>query len=59
MAVLREIRIEAAKAMLLRGSMTLDQISAKTGFADAFHLSRTFKKHEGCSPRAFLQLAPD
>ncbi len=57
MAVLREMRVEAAKAMLLRGSMTLDQIAVETGFADAFHLSRTFKKQEGCSPRAFLRLA--
>ena len=57
MVVLREMRVGAAKAMMLHGAMTLDQIADKTGFADGFHLSRTFKKQEGLSPRAFLRRA--
>lgn len=55
MAVMRTMRVEAARAMLIRGAKTLDQIASETGFADAFHLSRTFKRHHGVSPRAYLQ----
>ncbi len=53
MAGLRAMRVEAARVLLLRSDMTLDQVAARTGFADAFHLSRVFKKVTGKSPRAF------
>jgi AraC-like DNA-binding protein len=33
----------------------LAQIARETGFADAFHLSRTFKQSVGVSPRRFRQ----
>lgn len=46
-------RLRAAQAMLLRGDDTLATIAERCGFADAFHLSRTFKRHFGESPRAF------
>ncbi len=53
MARLRQIRIEAARAHLATGQHSLAQIARLTGFADAFHLSRTFKKLVGRSPREF------
>jgi len=54
MAALRTMRVEAARARLLRGVNTLETIAAQTGFADAFHLSKSFKRHFGVSPRDYL-----
>jgi AraC-like DNA-binding protein len=56
MVKLRRLRIEAAKAHLAAGQHTLSQIARLTGFADAVHLSRTFKKITGFSPRDFRQM---
>ena len=56
MAVLREMRVETAKALLLRTGMTVEQIAACTGFADAFHLSRVFKQLTGERPQAYRRL---
>ncbi len=56
MVVLREIRVETAKALLLRTDMTVEEISASTGFADAFHLSRVFKQLTGEGPKAYRLL---
>lgn len=56
MAALREMRIEAAKGLLLRTGMTVEEISASTGFADAFHLSRVFKQLTGEPPQAYRRL---
>jgi len=55
MSVLREMRIEAARTLLHRRSITLQAVAARTGFADAFHLSRTFKRAVGLSPSAYRQ----
>ena len=55
MATLRAMRIEAATLHLVRGRLTLQRIAELTGFADAFHLSRTFKRITGQSPREFLR----
>jgi len=49
----RARRIERAKRLLLDPNCKLDEIAAQTGFADAFHLSRTFKKLTGVSPSVF------
>lgn len=56
MAALREMRVESAKALLLRTGMTIEEISANTGFADAFHLSRVFKQLTGERPQAYRRL---
>jgi AraC-like DNA-binding protein len=47
-------RIERAKALLLRG-LGLEAVAAQTGFHDAFHLSKTFKKRTGQTPTAFCE----
>jgi AraC-like DNA-binding protein len=57
MSALRALRIEAATLHLVRGRLTLQGIAELTGFADAFHLSRTFKRATGRSPREFLRSA--
>ena len=54
MVAMRAFRIEAAKVLLARGGMKLAAISPRTGFADAFHLSRTFRQVAGVSPREYL-----
>lgn len=55
MVALRQMRVEAIKSHLLRDRLSLAQIANETGFADAFHLSRTFKQATGVSPRQFRQ----
>jgi len=54
MVSLNKMRIEVAKVMLLKGHR-LQVIAQQTGFGDAFHFSRSFKRIEGCSPRAYRQ----
>jgi AraC-like DNA-binding protein len=51
-ARLIEIRMEFAKSLLLKGEK-LTTIADMTGFHDEYHLSKTFKKQIGLSPRAF------
>jgi len=53
MSGLLSMRINMAKTLLLRGER-LQAIAAHTGFYDAFHFSRTFKRAFGMSPKAFL-----
>ena len=57
MTMLRRMRVETVKSHLLRERLTLEQIAIETGFADAFHLSRTFKNITGLSPRQFRRNA--
>jgi AraC-like DNA-binding protein len=52
MARLR-MRIDLAKNLLLKGQ-TLKIISAATGFCDPYHLSKTFKRMVGLSPKQFV-----
>lgn len=55
MAGLRALRVDAARALLLRGSDPLRVVAERCGFTDEFHLSRTFKQLVGVSPRQFRQ----
>jgi AraC-like DNA-binding protein len=47
-----EIRMDFAKSLLLKGEK-LKNIADMIGFYDEYHLSKTFKKQLGISPRAF------
>ena len=53
-AALARFRIEQVKTLLLKG-YPLKTIAGRFGFADAFHLSKTFKRLEGISPREFIR----
>lgn len=53
-AAYRALRIERAKALLLRG-IPLHTIAEELGFSDAFHLSKAFKQVLGLAPRYFLR----
>lgn len=46
-------RIERSKILLNTSSYSLEEISEKLGFNNAFHYSMTFKKHLGISPSKF------
>ena len=45
-------KINAAIPLLMK-NFTLDEIADRLGFHDAFHLSKTFKRITGCSPRQY------
>jgi len=53
MQSLKRLRILRAKVLLLKGHSLAD-VAEQLGFYDQVHLSVTFKKSEGVSPRAFL-----
>ena len=52
MNALHRMRIDHAKALILRG-FPLKSIGYDLGYSDEFHLSKTFKKITGISPREF------
>ena len=54
MGRLLRMRVNLAKAMIVKGQ-SLKAIADSTGFSDAFHLSKTFKRMEGLSPRTYLR----
>jgi AraC-like DNA-binding protein len=54
MMTLTRMRIHLAKTLLLQGHR-LKLVADQTGFWDQYHLSKTFKQHEGISPREFCR----
>jgi transcriptional regulator GlxA family with amidase domain len=46
-------RIDRARTLLLRTSDPLDDIAAATGFADATHFGRTFRRLTGTTPASW------
>jgi AraC-like DNA-binding protein len=56
LAAHRQFRIGHARALLLR-RQSLKEIAAATGFTDAFHLSKAFKRVTGLAPRDFVRRA--
>jgi AraC-like DNA-binding protein len=53
-----EKRIERARRMIQRGTMTNREIAEALGFCDEHHLSRRFRQFVGKSPREFRQSLP-
>lgn len=49
-----QMRMDAAKQLLLLGE-TVSRVADQLGFSDVYHFSKAFKKHQGHSPKAFLQ----
>lgn len=58
-ATYRKMRLNYGKYLLLSGSLSITEISQITGFSDAAHFSREFRKNFGDSPRKIrLEHAP-
>lgn len=56
MAYLLKSRIERAKQMLLLEDRPVCEIAAALGFCDQSHLTRTFRRMTGLTPREFARL---
>jgi AraC-like DNA-binding protein/uncharacterized RmlC-like cupin family protein len=50
MAFVRQVRVEAARSLLLSTSLTLRGIAEQVGFSDEFQLSRVFRRVTGLAP---------
>lgn len=50
------VKISAAKDMLLQGNTRIYEIAENLGFESAFYFSKVFKKVEGFSPREYIQM---
>jgi AraC family transcriptional regulator len=46
-------RVDVAKSLLRRGTMSTAEIALETGFADQSHFTRVFSRLVGASPRAW------
>lgn len=51
-----ELRIYAAKEMLLGSSLTIEEIAEKVGFCNSFYFSNCFKRMEKISPSGYRSL---
>jgi two-component system response regulator YesN len=50
-----EVKMDKAKEMLRLGTYKVYEIAGALGFDNAFYFSKVFKKHEGLSPRDYVQ----
>jgi AraC family transcriptional regulator, arabinose operon regulatory protein len=55
MACLRQLRAERAKALLVRGDLSIKEVGQRVGYPLPPHFSRMFKAETGSSPRAFVR----
>ncbi|XID91656.1 ABC transporter substrate-binding protein [Paenibacillaceae bacterium WGS1546] len=51
------LRLSKAKTLLCETDVPLKQIAEAVGYADSYHFSRLFKKHEGVSPGRYREWA--
>ena len=49
------MRMERAQQLLLMGE-SVSGIADQLGFSDVYHFSKSFKKHSGVSPKAFVKM---
>ena len=50
---LLKLRMERAKELLQYTDLTVGEVAAKVGFADALYFSRVFRRYAACSPTEF------
>ena len=54
---LLDLRLDKAKELLQFTTLTVDEISYKTGFNSIAYFSNYFKKRNGISPRAYREVS--
>lgn len=47
------VRVRRAKELLAQTHLTIAEVAEKSGFDDAFHFSRLFRRYEGLAPTAY------
>ncbi len=52
-AYIHQVKIAAAKALLLESDMSINEISEKLGYSDIYYFSKVFKRLIGSSPLQF------
>jgi AraC-like DNA-binding protein len=52
---LRRLRIEKARQLLADVDLSIKQIAARTGFDDAYHFSKVFRRIDGLPPTRYRQ----
>lgn len=50
-------RIEAARALLERGGLLVAAVARRTGFTDASHLARHFRRRVGVTPARYAAIS--
>jgi len=55
-AFMREVRLHAAAGLLRERNLSVKEVAARTGFADANHLCKTFRSQFHLSPGAYRHL---
>ena len=55
LAYITRVRINYAKELLQKTSLSMSEISRLTGFDDQNYFSRAFKKHTGVSPKKYAE----
>lgn len=53
MEFLTQVRIEAAKHLLINPQYLIDEIAVNIGYVDASYFTKVFKKHEGMTPTQY------
>lgn len=50
------VRVNRAKALLLRSDLPLEKLAVQLGYPDAFTFCKQFKQHTGVSPSQFRRM---
>ncbi len=54
--IVKFLKVSHAEGLLLKTNLSVEEISAKVGYASVDHFSRTFKKEKGSSPSYYRKL---
>jgi AraC family L-rhamnose operon regulatory protein RhaS len=55
MAYLQQVRVEAAKRMLLERRHSVTDVALECGFGSSAYFSSVFRRHAGCAPREWRE----
>jgi transcriptional regulator GlxA family with amidase domain len=55
LAAYTAVRIGHAAALLANGNLTVGEVAERLGFANPFHFSRVFRRHQGIAPSRMIR----